>query len=329
MLAAAIGSANVVNAQTPEMLDPAGPAAESIRGLFGLLLGVTTVIFLAVGGTLFVFVARFRERADDGETEPPQLYGSQPIELAWTLAPLLTVLLLSLVVIRSVIELRVEPPVAGDQRVRVVGHQWWWEFEYPDHSVTTANELVMPISDRETERPVYLQLESADVIHSFWVPRLAGKTDLIPGKTNEMWIQADLEGTFHGRCAEFCGTQHAKMLIRIDAVSPERFASWVAEQQRPAKEVAGVMEGRTRFMNLACANCHAIRGTEAVGRFGPDLTHLMSRKTLASGIMDNNRENLTRWISDPNEDKDGCRMPDMRLSDDDVNQIVDYLITLE
>jgi cytochrome c oxidase subunit 2 len=195
--------------------------------------------------------------------------------------------------------------------------------------VTTANELVIPLSDRNAGRPIYLQLESADVIHSFWIPRLAGKTDFVPGRTNEMWIQADEAGTFLGRCAEFCGTQHAKMLIRVDAVSPEAFTDWVAQQQRPANPVANGSPGHRRFMTLACANCHTIRGTEAVRRFGPDLTHLMSRTTLASGIMENNRENLTRWIADPNQDKDGCRMPDMRLSPSDVNQIVDYLVTLE
>tara|TARA_A100001391_G_scaffold199160_1_gene181735 strand:- start:2097 stop:3170 length:1074 start_codon:yes stop_codon:yes gene_type:complete len=331
------------DAQIPEVFHPAGPAAESIADLFWLVIAVCSVIFLVVTGTLIVFIHRFRERADDGETEPPQLYGSQPIELAWTVAPLMIVLVLALVVIRSVVDLRGEPPAQNAERVRVVGHQWWWEFEYPQHGFTTANELVIPVSDEATNRPVYLQLESADVIHSFWVPRLAGKTDLIPGKTNQMWIQADQEGTFAGRCAEYCGTQHAKMLIRVRVVSPADYATWISHQQqnalppsteRPAEspsetKTTGALAGHARFMELACANCHTIGGTHATGKFGPDLTHLMSRETLAAGIMDNDREHLTRWIKDPNLDKSGCRMPDMRLSDTDVKQIVDYMITLE
>ncbi|GIW83259.1 MAG: cytochrome c oxidase subunit II [Gemmatales bacterium] len=314
--------------QIPEMFDPAGPNAESVRSVFWLVLAVCTVIFIVVGGTILAFVIRFRERTIDAETEPPQFYGSQPIELAWTLAPALTVLMLALVVIRSVIELRTAPPMQHDQRVRVVGHQWWWEFEYPDYGFSTANELVIPVSEGDQRRSIHLQLESADVIHSFWVPRLAGKTDLIPAKTNEMWLAADQEGTYFGRCAEYCGTQHAKMLIRVDVVSEAAFVQWVEQQKKPAAWNQAVQTGHDRFMELACANCHTIRGTDARGRFGPDLTHLMSRHALASGIMENTQANLTRWIKNPNLDKAGCRMPNMRLSDEDVQAIVDYLLTL-
>lgn len=315
-------------AQIPVVFDAAGPAAESIATLFWLVIAVCTAIFMAVTGTLVVFVYRFRERADDGETEPPQLYGSQPIELAWTVAPLMIVLVLALVVIRSVIELRGKPPLENAERVRVVGHQWWWEFEYPEHDFTTANELVIPVSDETESRPIHLQLESADVIHSFWVPRLAGKTDLVPGRTNEMWIEASQAGTFFGQCAEYCGTQHAKMLIRVSAVTPAEFEAWALSQRKAAvSDTASV--GRDRFMDLACANCHTIRGTFAAGKFGPDLTHLMSRETIAAGILPNDRQHLTRWIKDPNLDKSGCRMPDMRLSDTEVKNIVDYMMTLE
>jgi cytochrome c oxidase subunit 2 len=315
--------------QTPEVFDPAGPGAEAIRGHLFLVLGVAAVIFGLVGGSLAVFVLRFRERAGDADVEPPQIYGSRPIEIAWTLAPFLTVFVLALVVIRSVVEIRSAPPSPDRVRVRVVGHQWWWEFEYPDHGFTTANELVIPASDADAARPIELQLESADVIHSFWVPRLAGKTDLIPGRTNWMWIQADHEGTYFGRCAEYCGTQHARMLIRVDAVSPEQFSQWVAAQQQTARNDSAVSQGRTRCMEMACANCHTIRGTRASGKFGPDLTHLISRKTLASSVIENNRDNLTRWIGDPQQVKAGCRMPNMRLSDTDTKSLVDYLLTLE
>ncbi len=313
----------------PGMFDAAGPNAQSVADVFWLVIAICTVIFLAVFSTMVWVVLRFREHLDDGETEPPQIYGSEPIEIAWTLAPAMVVLIIGLVIIRSVTELRASPTGENVERIRVVGHQWWWEYEYPDYGFTTANEIVIPASDPETPRPVDLQLESADVMHSFWVPRLAGKTDNIPNKTNTMWIQADHEGTYFGRCAEYCGTQHTKMLIRVDAVSPEAFADWVAEQQKPAVDDPTVAEGRELFLSMACANCHTIRGTRSDGKFGPDLTHLMSRKTLAAGVVDNNRENLTLWMEDPHQIKDGCYMPDMRISARETKLIVDYLMTLE
>lgn len=316
-------------AQPPVVFDPIAPPAESIRQVFMLVLAVSGVIFLLVGGTLLVFIFRFRQRPDDPPTEPPQIYGSQPIELAWTVAPLLIVLVLSLVVIRSVVEMRAEEPSAEGVQVRVVGHQWWWEFEYPTHGFTTAGELVIPASDVQTARPIYLQLESADVIHSFWAPRLAGKTDLIPAQTNQMWIQADAEGTYFGRCAEYCGTQHAKMLFRVIALPTAEYDQWVAAQQQPAVNDPAVEPGRQIFLRMACANCHTIRGTTAVGRFGPDLTHLMSRQTLASAILPNDRDTLARWLADPQTLKQGCRMPNMRLSDRDVQLLTDYLVTLK
>ncbi|MEQ9379735.1 MAG: cytochrome c oxidase subunit II [Pirellulales bacterium] len=323
------GLAQQAQASWPEMFNPAGPAAESIRDLFILVIAVCFVIFVAVGGSLAYFVFRFRDRKDSGNTEPPQIYGSKPIEVAWTLAPALTVLVLALVVIRSVFDLRGQEPTASDQRIRVVGHQWWWEFEYPEHGVITANEMVIPVSDEQAGRKIFLQLESADVIHSFWMPKLNGKTDLVPGKTNHMWIEANVAAPYFGRCAEYCGTQHANMLLRVDAVTKAEFDAWIAAQKEPAKEVASGDAGRERFMELACANCHTIRGTRANGKFGPDLTHLMSRKTIAAGMVENNRENLIRWVADPDDIKSGCRMPDMRLSEGDVKQIVDYLVTLE
>lgn len=318
-------------AQTPDMFAPASPDATEISELFYLVLTITTIIFVLVGGALAYFIYRFRDPLDAprDDTEPPQIYGSQPIEIAWTLAPTLIVLVLSLVVIRSVIAMRTEPTGEHTLHVRAVGHQWWWEFEYPEYGFTTANELVIPTSDAAEPAPVYLQLESADVIHSFWVPKLAGKTDLVPAKTNQMRLEASSAGLFEGRCAEYCGTQHAKMLIRVNAVSPADFEKWVAEQQQNAAVAQSVAAGRQIFMDQACANCHTIRGEPAVGKFGPDLTHLMSRHTIASGILENNRENLTAWLADPDQAKPGSRMPNMRLSPTEIKQLVDYLMTLE
>ncbi|MCC9606464.1 cytochrome c oxidase subunit II [Blastopirellula sp. JC732] len=321
----------LATAQSPDMFNPSSPDAAEIRELFYLVLAISAIIFLLVGGALAYFIVRFRDPpgAPRDDTEPPQIYGSQPIEIAWTLAPTLIVFVLSLVVIRSVIAMRSDPPEAGVIRVRAVGHQWWWEFEYPDYGFTTANELVIPSSEVDAEKPVYLQLESADVIHSFWIPKLAGKTDLVPGQTNRMRLQADTPGLYEGRCAEYCGTQHARMLIRVNAVEMAEFEKWIENQKRPAVVAPGVEAGRQIFMDQACANCHTIRGEPAVGKFGPDLTHLMSRETIAAGVLENNRENLSDWLADPDHAKPGSRMPNMRLSPTEVKQLVDYLMTLE
>ncbi|MFV0443464.1 MAG: c-type cytochrome, partial [Planctomycetaceae bacterium] len=221
------------------------------------------------------------------------------------------------------------PEGPGSESVRVVGHQWWWEFEYPEYGFTTANELVIPVSSEDNKRTIALQLESADVIHSFWVPRLAGKTDTVPGNTNHMWLRGDHEATYFGRCAEYCGTQHTKMLFRVDVVSERDYQHWVANQEKPAVDDPAFQAGRERFMEMSCANCHTIRGTRAKGTFGPDLTHLMSRKTLGSAIVENNHATLKAWLHDPNAFKASCYMPNFRLNDDDLQLITDYLASLE
>ncbi len=312
-----------------EMLGPKGRNAEAIAGIFWLVVAVCMIIFLVVGITLATFIVRFRERVDDGKTEPPQLYGSEPIEVAWTLAPAMVVLVIGLVTVRSVIDLKHIPSGTNTEKIRVVGHQWWWEFEYPGYGFTTANEMVIPVSTETRPRNAALQLESADVIHSFWVPTLAGKTDNVPGKTNRMWIDSNVPGTYFGRCAEYCGTQHTKMLFRVDVVSEEAYREWVANQSRPAVNDPSVAEGRKLFLTMACANCHTVRGTRAKGLFGPDLTHFMSRKTIGSGVIENNPENLTGWLLDPDKYKLDCYMPDMRLGEKEAQQISEYLQTLE
>lgn len=312
-----------------EMLGPEGPNAGAIANVFWFVVAVCTVIFISVAIPLALFVHRFRERLDDGETEPPQIYGSEPIEIAWTLAPAMVVMVIGLVTVRSIIELRAIPNVGEPENVRVVGHQWWWEFEYPEYGFTTANEMVIPVSSPEVPRPVALQLESADVIHSFWVPSLAGKTDNVPGRTNTMWIQGDVEERYPGRCAEYCGTQHTKMLFKVDVVSDSKYKDWIARQQKPAVNDPSVAAGRQRFMEMACANCHTVRGQGAKGKFGPDLTHLMSRTTIAAGVVENTPENLREWLLNPEQFKAGCYMPDMRMTEKDTKLIADYLLTLE
>jgi cytochrome c oxidase subunit 2 len=266
---------------------------------------------------------------EEAVTEPPQLYGSPRIEIAWTLGPLLIVFLLFLVVIRIVVVVRgASAPPPGDLLVRVVAHQWWWRFDYPDLGVTTADELHVPLSTPQDPQTVYLRLESADVAHSFWVPRLAGKTDVIPGRVNTMSFQPTEAGVFHGQCAEYCGMEHAGMLIRVVVEPLADFRRWIAAQRRPAVEDPTQEAGRQLFFSLTCFNCHTIRGTLAEGTFGPDLTHLMSRQTLASGVILNDREHLTEWLKNPQAVKPGCYMPDLDLTDKEVETLVNYLETL-
>lgn len=319
------------------IFDPASPPTESIRALFILVLAVTGAIFLLVEVVLLYSIVRFRGQTSDS-IEPPQVYGSLPIEIAWTAAPLLIVFLLALILTRTEFEVRVNPdqPPPGSKPlyVTVIGRQWWWEYIYDkydgqDVGVITANELHVPASEVGIPRPVYLTLKSADVCHSFWVPRLAGKTDLIPGRTNQMWFQASRPGLYVGQCAEYCGTQHAHMLLRVNVESPDDFQHWLDNQKKPAAEDAAVRAGREVFFAQSCINCHRVNGTAAKGTYGPDLTHLMSRQTLASGMVANTRAELRRWVSDPQQIKEGCLMPAFGLNEQQVDLLVNYLLTLQ
>jgi cytochrome c oxidase subunit 2 len=297
-----------------------------------LVLSVTLAIFLLVGGLLLYVVIRFRHRPSDSEREPAQIYGSNQIELSWTVIPILIVVMLFLSTTRVILETEAAPKPPNSLDVTVIGHQFWWEYRYPKLGVVTANELHIPISDSAKPTPTYLAMSSADVTHSFWIPRLAGKMDLIPNRLNTMWIDPPEPGLYLGQCAQYCGTQHAKMLLRVYAQSPEDFAAWVKQQQRPAEQDLSsnsvAAEGRTVFMHSACINCHTVAGTAATGRFGPDLTHLASRDTIASGPVENTPENLRQWIADPNAMKPGVLMPSMHLNDHDLDVITAYLTTL-
>lgn len=307
---------------------PVSTPAQAIYELSLLVLGITGAIFVLVGGVLVYTVIRFRRRPGDGEGEPPQIYGSGPIELAWTVLPLLIVFVLFLVTTRTIVEVQSaeRPPNALD--VTVVGRQWWWEFRYPELGITTANELHVPVSDPADRLPTYLLLESDDVVHSFWVPRLAGKTDVVPNRENQMWIEPFRTGTYLGQCSEYCGTQHARMLLRVIVHEREDFERWVQEQKRAPVEDPAVAAGRDIFFSTACINCHTVGDSVAEGRFGPDLTHLMSRETIAAGAARNTRGNLRTWIEEPDRIKPGALMPAMKLDDDDLDRLVAYLASL-
>jgi cytochrome c oxidase subunit II len=273
-------------------------------------------------------VVKYRKRAGDNGREPPQVYGSNQVELAWTVIPVLIVLVLFLATARVIRSVQDAPEPPGTIEVIAIGHQFWWEFRYPALGVVTANELHVPVSDPSRPTPTFITLLSADTDHSFWVPRLAGKTDLIPNRVNHTWIDPHETGIYLGQCAQYCGTQHAKMLLRVYVDSRDTFDQWVQEERKPALTDGGVEEGRRIFETTACVNCHTISGTVADGRFGPDLTHLMSRDTLASGAAPNTRDYLETWIQDPNSIKPGSLMPAMTLNSHDRDALTAYLLTL-
>ena len=323
-------------AENLSIFDPSSPGAHAIRALFILVLAICGVILVVVEGVLIYSIVRFRLRSKT-TAEPPQVYGSMPIEIAWTAAPALTVFVLALILTRTEFLVRVDPksPPAGSRPlyVTVIGHQWWWEYVYEKYDnqnlgFITANELHVPASEPGVARPVYLTLKSADVCHSFWVPRLGGKTDLIPGRTNQMWFQTSQQGVFLGQCAEYCGTQHAHMLLRVNVDSPADFQRWMDDQKKPAVDEATARAGRDVFLAQSCVNCHRVRGTSARGTYAPDLTHLMSRQTLASGMVPNTPEQLRKWLIDPQQTKSGCLMPAFGLGGKQVDLLVSYLTTL-
>ncbi|MGC1188579.1 MAG: cytochrome c oxidase subunit II [Candidatus Acidiferrales bacterium] len=317
------------SAHSPNIFAPASAPAHDIFRLSIFVLAIALGIFLIVSGLLLYVVLRFRQRADDNGREPAQVYGSNQIELSWTVIPVLIVMVLFLSTVRVILEIEHTREPANAVNVIAVGHQFWWEFSYPQYGIVTANELHVPVSGESTNpMPTYLTLSTADVNHSFWVPRLAGKTDLIANRVNTMWIQPDTAGLYLGQCAEYCGLQHAHMLLRVYAQSPADFQRWVKQQQQQAVQDPGVAEGRAIFEQNACINCHTISGTVATGHFGPDLTHLMSRDTIASGIVPNTRENLRKWIENPDSMKPGALMPAMKLDDHDLDAVTSYLITL-
>ena len=312
----------------PNIFKPLSTPASEIDHLSRFILIITGSIFVVVFCLLVYAVAKFRARASDPAKEPPQVYGSSQIELAWTVIPIVIVVVLFLASARVIHAIQDAAKPASAVDVIAIGHQFWWEFRYPGFGVVTANELHIPVSGPSRPVPTFVKLLSADTDHSFWVPQLNGKTDLIPNRVNEMWLDPHETGIFLGQCAQYCGTQHAKMLLRVYVDSPEEFAKWVRAQAEPANMDERVVAGRLVFETTACINCHAISGTPANGRFGPDLTHLMSRATLASGAADNTRENLRLWIQNPDAIKPGSLMPAMKLSDADLEALVNYLETL-
>ncbi|MGH9024349.1 MAG: cytochrome c oxidase subunit II, partial [Acidimicrobiia bacterium] len=291
------------------------------------------VILALVLAIIVVCVARFRHRP--GQPEPRQIHGNTRLEVAWTIAPALLLAVVAVPTIKTIGDLA-EEPGGNALQVRVIGHQWWWEYRYEDLDLVTANELHIPVGrsvrlSLEATSPEYVNSPSG-VIHSFWVPRLAGKQDVVPGRTTKLTIAANEPGTYLGQCAEFCGLSHANMRLRVIAQAPSDFEAWVRSQQRPASPPAGqsAAKGLELFVGKGtCLGCHTVKGEpRAAGIIGPNLTHFMSRGTFAGAIFENNTDQLTKWLDNPSARKPGSIMPDLPLTPEEIADLVAYLETL-
>lgn len=303
------------------VLNPASPQAEALRHLFAVTLFVCGVIFLIVTTLVIICIVRFRRKAD--APEPPQITGSQKLEITWTT---LSILILVGLFVLTVHAMHASDPVthrAPD--LTVIGHQWWWEIRYPD-GVMAANEIHIPIG-----KNLLMRVESADVIHDFWVPALGRKMDMVPGNKNQIWIRADKPGQYLGACAEYCGAEHAWMRILVVAQTPKDYQKWLAHQSEPAElsDPAANAEGLRIFEEKTCINCHTIKGVDPETSVAPDLTHLAGRQTLGAGVLPNTPGNLRRWLANTQAVKPGCHMPNFRLSDAEVEALARYLETLK
>lgn len=307
-----------------DALAPVGPVGAMESGLYNLIFGIAVVVFVIVEGLLIYAVLRYRQRPGDGI--PVQVHGNTKLEIAWTIIPVLILVGVAIPTLTTIASAAGTPPGRDVLNVKVIGHQWWWEFQYPDQNVVTADELHIPIGTK-----VALTVVSADVIHSFWVPKLGGKLQAIPNRVNTMWFEADQAGTYHGQCYQLCGTSHANMRFIVVAESKADFAKWIADQQANAVTPSGgeAAKGAQVFATGPCVGCHTIRGTNAKAKIGPDLTHFGSRQTIAGAILENNPKNLAMWLHDPPAVKPGSLMPNYHLTNDQVNALVAYLESLK
>lgn len=299
-------------------MKPVTQEARDILSSFYIVLGVSAVIFVIVAGLVVYSLIRFRRRKG---REPKQFSENVRLEVLWISIPLLIVIGLFIVAVRTMS--RVNPPVLGNMPdLTVVAHQWWWELHYPQSGVTAANEIHVPVG-----KHLLFRFDSADVIHGFWVPAFGQKIDVIPGHPNYMWLTITRPGLYLGTCNSFCGMGHAAMRIRVFAQSPEDFSAWIEHQRQPASPPTevGATKGAEVFKEKNCINCHSIAGLMTKGRVAPDLTHVGSRTTLASGTIPNTTENLAKWLKNPQSAKKGALMPDIGLEPDQIKYLTSYL----
>ncbi|MBX3444592.1 MAG: cytochrome c oxidase subunit II [Planctomyces sp.] len=320
------------------MLHPGGSAAAEIAWLTWFLIAVCGGVFVAVMALTAAAVWRRSETADAGESaesaadsesrKPPPASPVSPLGAGFIIVAgaVIPALILTVILVLSVKAQVALAPPESDITIRVVGHQFWWEVEYPETGIVTANELIIPAGE-----PVRLELSAADVIHSLWAPNLNGKTDLLPDKVNIAWLESDSPGVYRAQCAEYCGVQHALMALRIVALPRDEYDAWSETSQASDPEPATEPQrrGRDVYFRTGCHNCHAIAHTAATGRRGPDLTHFGSRLTIAAGVVPNTPENLREWIANPQGMKPGNLMPHTELTRDELDALVDYLMSLD
>ena len=304
-----------------DYLEPVGPIAEEADRLWNITFTIAAVVFVIVQALLIYAIVRFRAKPG---REAAQFHGNTKVEVVLTVIPALILAGLAVPTVQSIFDLAEEQE--GSLQVRVVARQFWWEYQYEDEAIFTANELHIP-----TDQPVFLTLEGDDVIHSFWVPKLAGKQDVVPGRINTLRLEADEPGVYKGQCTEYCGLSHANMRLVVYADTREDFDQWVRDQQQPAADPTDSLaqQGQELFLEGSCINCHAIEGTDAQARLGPDLTHFASRDTFAGALFETNEQNLAAWLENPPGVKPGAKMPDYGLSSEEIDQLVAYLMSLE
>jgi len=303
------------------MLDAHGPDAGRIATLWWLMFGIACFVFIAV--LAFLAYALFHHRRGPAHFDQHPLSAMVFVLTSGAAIPL--VLLIVVFGWTIVVMAETNTGLGDPLTIDVTGHDWWWEVHYPDGQFTTANEIHVPVG-----REVELKLTSDDVIHSFWVPQLSGKMDLIPGQTHSLYLEADDAGTYRGQCAEYCGIEHAHMAFYVIADEPAQFQQWVSAQQQPAFQPTDpqLLAGQQILLGSACVYCHAVRGTNASGTVGPDLTHLASRDWIGAGTLENNAENLSNWVRNPQDAKPGNAMPPTQLDDDSMKALVAYLQSL-
>ena len=295
-------------------VDPQTPQARSISFLFWLVMAIAGVFLFGILGALVYIALRFRSR--DGMAEPRPIYGNLRLEAWWTAIPLALLVVVFVVMVGAV---RDETSIASNAlEITLVGHQWWWEFRYPDNAIA-ANELHVPVG-----RQVRLNLLSADVVHNFWVPELAGKEQMIPGQNNVWTFTAEKAGTYDGACSEFCGAQHGWMRLTVIADAPADFARWLAAQKQAPVNISSSTAPLQLYATNACGGCHTIQGVSD-GKVAPDLTHVGSRTTIGAGVLTNTPENMVRWMKDPQAIKPGSLMPNFHFSDEQARQMAAFL----
>jgi cytochrome c oxidase subunit II len=319
-LAAALLPVASAAAQTPNILRPGGSGAQDIKTLAIQVFAILSIVLVTVWVLLAVVVIRYRHRP---ESLASQTRGNLTIEIVWTLIPAVIVGVLFFLTVRTTHQLAL--PDTGSQ-FTTVGHQWWWEFDFPREGFKTANEVYVPV-----DRTVSIDVTSTDVIHSFWVPQMSGKMDMVPGRMNHITFVPLTKSSYLGECAEFCGAQHGKMKFLFIVVSTSDYANWVAHQRQPAAQPSGAqaVAGGQLIQTIACGGCHAIRGTSMKGTFAPDLTHFGSRSGIAAYSLANTSQNLFAWISNPQAAKPQSHMPQIPLPPQQISQLVAYLEELK